>query len=175
MNGTEREAPKRGLSKERFLEDVRPLLDEALRQRVGVHSVEFWSNEGEPQSSEKLRIHFKEENAPRMSLVEITPNSLYVNKYDPEMGEGEWDVSSVFFGSINEGEAPRFYINETKTPVREITEADWVRVLKKAKDALAVAVSGHSKAEEAEPDSTKDNRDFLHHYDKRVQETVTGN
>lgn len=188
MNNTEREVNCADLTRESFLEDIRPILDEALERRIGVNSVELWSAGGVLKSYyEKLKIYFKEENAPQMSRIEITPNSLEVDTYAPEMED--WNRSNVFFGSLNEGEAPRFYINETNTPIREIDEAEWVRVLKKARDAMAIAVSGQTKESESplRPRSearqragetegeTGGDQYFIQEYDKIMQEAESGN
>lgn len=168
MDRTGQEAPKGGLTRERFLKDVRPLLDEALRQRVGVLSVELYSVEGALQSYfERLRA-----GVPRVSQIEITPNSLEASKHVPEIED--WERSNVFFGSLDEGEAPRFYLNQTNTPIKEVDETEWERVLEQAKDSLTLAVSGQSQAGGQRPKESEDERgegwSFIREYDRLFQE-----
>lgn len=166
VNNTEQEAPKGGLTKERFLEGVRPILDEALRQGVGVASIEVYSAEGALQSYfERLKV-----GTPNVSHIEITPNSLEVGEYVPE--KRDWDRFNVFLGSLEEGEAPRFYLNQTNTPIREVDEAEWERVLAKAKVALRESES--KGAEEIEADTVED-QSFVVEYERIMQEAQNGN
>lgn len=167
----EREAQTWELSSEKFLEDVRPLLDEALKQRVGVNSVELSLGSGELEGYEELMVYFREEGAPWFSRIEVSPLRLYVDKFEPEIGE--WNGTAVCVGTEESGK--HSFINGTGIPTRDLNKADWGMVLDKAKSQLAIAISSSSNRQEAGSDSEKaDNRNFVREYDKIFQELSVG-
>ncbi|MBI4157577.1 hypothetical protein HY502_01905 [Candidatus Woesebacteria bacterium] len=168
MNSAERETDAGKITKERFLKDLRPIIDEALEKRVGVNSVDLYSVDGRILGSEEIKVYFREEGAPEFSSLVISPNNLYVDKYVSEMSD--WDRTFVDFGRSEGEDVAKPMINETNTPNQELTETQWVRVLEKAKNALTLAITGQSKVSESKrAGETGEGQNFIQEYDKLFQ------